>query len=259
MRNVVLFQMCIPFRRSLIRGHQFYIAQARKRLLSQFENMEVEAEKESQDWLEQSSQRFDPDRHDPASFYEQANEVGIEFYSLLSDMKDQTYLSVVAGMFHEWDKQLRDWLVREMRHWHRGAQAKLKVWKVNFTEITDFLECIGWKLKGTDHLKALDACRLVVNVHKHGDGDSLKNLRTKYPEYLPDPLNGMGASFFKAIERDHTHLKVTDQQLTSFSDAIIAFWKAAPENVKEAEVTELPSWFETAILKDQTEQAQKNK
>lgn len=128
MSGYVLFQMWGPFRQSLIQGHLFYVEQARKRLLSQFEDIEADADRAAEEWLEQSGQHFDPDRHDPGDFYEAANDAGIEFYGLLSDMREQTRLSVVAGMFHQWDKQLRDWLAREIQHWHRGDNATLKIW-----------------------------------------------------------------------------------------------------------------------------------
>lgn len=140
----VLFQMWGPFRQSLIDGHLFYVEQARKRLLTQFENIEAEADKASEDWLENNSHRFDPDRDDPGSFYEAAGEAGIEFYRLLSDMRDQTQLSVVAGMFHEWDKQLRDWLVREIGHWHRGIWPPKKSGRRTFqTSLTCSKASVG--------------------------------------------------------------------------------------------------------------------
>lgn len=159
-------------------------------MLSQFDNMEEEADKAAEEWLEQSGDQFDPDRHDPGDFYEAANDVGIEFYQLLSDMRDQTRLSVIAGMFHEWEKQLRDWLVREILHWHRGESVVAKVWSADFCKIADLLESFGWKIRSTDYLKTLDACRLVVNVYKHGVGPSLKDLKQSYPEYLDNPLSG---------------------------------------------------------------------
>lgn len=251
MSEEVLFQMDRFRRQALIEAQRFYMAQARKRLLSQFEGMEAEAEKESADWIEKYSQRFDPDRHDPGDFYERAEEVGIEFYGLLSEMKEQTYLSVVAGMFHEWEKKLRDWLVREMDHWYRGENAKQAIWKANFAQISELLECLGWKLESADVRDRLDACRLVVNVYKHGGGLSLESLCESYPEYLPDPLSGERAPLFGEFQADHTHLKVTDVQLTAFSDAIIEFWEAAPENVTQAQIADLPGWFEKAVEKDQ--------
>lgn len=116
MSERVLFMMWGPFRESLIKAHAFYVEQARKRLLSQFGDIEAEANKAPEEWLEQTSHLFNPEQHDPGDFYEAAHEAGIEFYELLRDMRRQTRLSVVAGMFHEWDKQLRDWLTQEIRH-----------------------------------------------------------------------------------------------------------------------------------------------
>ena len=115
MANFVAFQMWGPFRKQLVKAHTFYVEQAKKRLLTRFENIEEEAQAEMDTWLQETSHLFDPERHDPSDFYEQANDVGIEFYELLTEMRDRTRLSVIAGMYHEWDKQLRDWLWREIR------------------------------------------------------------------------------------------------------------------------------------------------
>jgi hypothetical protein len=254
--SYVLFQMWEPFRQSLIKGHLFYVEQARKRLLSQFDNMETEAERASEEWLEQRGQHFDPDRHDPSDFYEAAHDVGIEFYGLLSDMREQTRLNVVAGMFHEWDKQLRDWLAHEIQHWHRGASATLKVWSADFGQIADLLESFGWSLHSTDYFRTLDACRLVVNVYKHGEGKSLDELRQKYPGYLDDPFDGAGGALSEPKHRDHTHLKVSDDQFQAFSDAIVSFWRNVPENVINSQITDPPDWFAKAILKDRAGEQQ---
>jgi hypothetical protein len=102
-----LFQMWSDFRQSLIRRHEFSVEQAQKRLRSQFENMEAEADMAGEEGPEESGRYFDPDRHDEGSFYEAAQDVSIEFYGLLYEMRENTRLSAVAGMFHEWEKQLR--------------------------------------------------------------------------------------------------------------------------------------------------------
>lgn len=254
MSDYVLFQMWGPFRQSLIDGHAFYVEQAQKRLLSQFEDISAEADKAADDWLEKSSGWFDPDRHDPSDFYEAANDAGIEFYGLLTGMRDQTILSVVAGMFHEWDKQFRDWLVREIQHWHHGDVAALKVWSADFCQIAELLEGLGWTISSTDYFRQLDACRLVVNVYKHGNGKSLEELKRNFPDYLEDPFSGAGGSFSDVEHRDHTHLKVTKDQFQAFSDAIVAFWQAVPENTYESQVKDLPDWFGRALQKDRTGQ-----
>ncbi|MDP9412930.1 MAG: hypothetical protein M3Q08_02315 [Pseudomonadota bacterium] len=256
MSDYALFQIWGPFRRSLIHGHRFYVEQARKRLLSQFGDIEAEADRAAEEWLERNGANFDPDRHDEGDFYEAANDAGIEFYSLLTGMRDQTRLRVLAGMFHEWDKHLRAWLVQEMRHWHRGDHAVAKVWSVDFTQIADLLECLGWKIRSSGYFPALDACRLVVNVHKHGEGRSLDEIRQQFPEYLDDPFAGAGGGFSDVKYRDHTHLKVTDAQFQIFADAIEAFWEAVPENIYQSDVTDLPEWLKKAILKDRASQGQ---
>lgn len=250
MSGYVLFQMWGPFRQSLIQRHLFYVEQARKRLLSQFGNIEADADQAAEAWLEKSDQYFDLDRHDPADIYEAANDVGIEFYGLLSNMREQTRLSVVAGMFHEWDKQLRDWLVREIQHWHRGDNITLKVWSADFQQIAELLESFGWNVCSTDYFRALDACRLVVNVYKHGEGKSLAELKGNFPEYLDGPFSGSGGAFSENKYQDHTHLKVSDDQFQAFSDAILSFWRNIPQNVPESQITDVPDWFGKAIMKD---------
>lgn len=259
MSGYVLFQIWEPFRQSLIRGHLFYVEQAQKRLLSQFEDIEAEADRAAEEWLEKSGQYFDPDRHDPGDFYEAANNVGIEFYGLLSAMYEQTRLSVVAGMFHEWDKQLRDWLTREIQHWHWGNNAILKVWSADFGQIFELLESFAWDVRRASYFNTLDACRLVVNVYKHGEGNSLKELRDRFPEYLIDPFNASGGIFSDIKHRDHTDLKISDDQFQAFSNAILAFWQDVPERVVDSQITEVPDWFAKAILKDHTESQRMSK
>jgi hypothetical protein len=252
MSDCVIFQMWGPFRQWLIKAHLFYVEEARKRLLTQFNNIEADADRAAEDWLERSGRHFDPDRHDPDAFYEAATDVGNEFYELLSNMREQTRLSVVAGMFHEWDKQFRDWLVREIQHWHHGDSAKLKIWSADYGQIADLLESLGWNIRSTEFFATLDACRLVVNVYKHGEGKSLDELRSRFPEHLDDPFSGAGGALSDTKYRDHTSLKVSDDQFQAFSDAIVAFWRAVPENIFESQITDVPDWFGKAIIKDRT-------
>jgi MmeI, target recognition domain len=137
-----------------------------------------------------------------------------------------------------------------------GDTAALKVWSADFGQIAELLESLGWKISSTDYFGQLDACRLVVNVYKHGKGKSLDDLKQKYPDYLEDPFSGSGGAFSDVEHRDHTHLKVTKDQFQAFSDAIVAFWQAVPENIFESQVKDVPDWFGKALLKDRTGQPQ---
>jgi hypothetical protein len=238
-----------PFRQILIEGHLFYVDQARKRLLSQFDDIESEGQDAAADWLDRNGPRFNPDRDDPEAFYEAAQEEGIAHYQLLSNMRDNTRLSVVAGMFHEWDKQLRDWMVREIQHWHRGPDVCARTWSQNFGGLADLFACLGWDIRSKSYYPIIDACRLVVNVYKHGEGDSFQELKRRFPEYVDNPLK----SFDDRMDMDftdHRNIKVTENQIQSFSDAIAEFWGDVPENIFDDMVGELPIWFEKAWMKD---------
>ena len=248
MSQITLFQMWGPFRQSLIERHQFYFAQARKRLLSQFPDLEAEADQASEEWLKAAEPHFDPERHSPEDFYEAALESGSELYELLNDLQERTRLSVLAGMFHEWDKQLRDWLVREIQHWHHGENVAQKVWAVDFKDMFDLLDALGWNMRGQSFFESLDACRLVVNVFKHGRGKSFDDLKARFPEYL-----GAAEESDAYIDfADHTFLSVTDAQLQAFAEAIEAFWRAVPENTFSEDTLNVPDWFGRAFLKDRT-------
>jgi hypothetical protein len=137
------------------------------------------------------------------------------------------------------------------------------VWSAKFIEITELLESLGWNIRGTPYFRTLDACRLVVNVYKHGEGKARDDLQLSYPEYLADPFNrfrGELAEIWRGhIKLNHTHLRVNDEQIQTFADAIVAFWKDVPENTFESKVISVPNWFEKAILNDRCAEKQVNK
>lgn len=237
------------FRQMLMAEHRFYVEQSSKRLLSQFDNIEAEADKAAEEYLKKISGSFDPDTDDPADCYEAAYDKGVEFYQLLSEMQDNTRLSVVAGMYHQWDKSLREWVVQEMRHWHPGDHAVRSIWKVDFPVMVDFLVSIGFDVRKLPCHDSLNAMRLVVNVFKHGDGPSLEELKVSHPEFLPDPL-GDGERSLPIDFLDYTNLKVSDVHLRQFSDAIMEFWQATPGEIYIDEELDFPAWFVKAVDKD---------
>lgn len=238
-----------PFRQSMIAEHRFYVEQARKRLLSQFDNMEAEAEKATNEYLEKMSSYFNPDIHDPSDFYDSANDKGIEFYQLLSEMHDNTRISVIAGMYHQWDKKIREWIIQEIRYWHSGENAAKSIWKACFSEIIDFFISIKINVHQFPGYDRLDAMRLIVNVFKHGNGTSLEELKSSYPEFLSGSLGDKNYQISLSFT-DHTHLKVSDLNLDQFSEAILTFWGEIPKEIYLNETLDPPAWFERALLKD---------
>lgn len=250
--SFMAFQMWEPLRQTWMEEHRFYIEQAHKRLLSQFDDISAEADRAAEAHLEEISSHFDPDSHGVSDFYEAANDKGIEFYQLLSDMRERTRLGVIAGMYHEWDKKLREWLIKEIQRWHRGENVVRSIWKVDISSIFDLLRAFEFDPKAMPNYCRLDAMRLVVNVFKHGDGSSFDELRQSYPEFLLGAGGEEGSIRISYL--DHTHMAVTDEHIDQFSEAILGFWLAIPESlwVKQNEI-EVPKWFEKAFNKDRTE------
>lgn len=249
MSEVVVFQMWGPFRESLVSNHKFYVEQSKLRLLSRFSDIEGEADRYAEKWLEDRGHLFDPDRHSPGEFEHQAYEEGIAHYGLLNEMRDTTRLSIIAAMFHEWDKQLRDWLARELLHVHTGAAATLAIWKANFSGIFDLLECLNWPVRSRNFFSSLDACRLIVNVYKHGLGSSFDDLKARHPQFLKIDTGTTAENAWAAEYADHTDLIVSDKNLDEFSTAIIEFWNDVPENTFASAIKSVPNWLEKALKK----------
>jgi hypothetical protein len=242
-----LFYMWEPFRELLIQGHLFYVEQSKKRLLSQFDNLEAEADKYAADWLNERDHLFDPHKHDPGDFQERAYDESLGFYQMLSDMRNRTILSIIAAIFHEWDKQLRDWLVKEVMHWHSGEAVKQAIWKVNFDDIIDFVDMALVKTKNTNHYLLLDKYRLLVNAYKHGEGDSFRELLSKHKEFFnPVFENQFEYGFF-----NYESIVVKDEHLDECSGAIVEFWKSIPQYVHDSDEIDIPNWFEKACKKGQ--------
>lgn len=245
----IKFQMWEPFRQELISNHKFYVEQASKRLLSQFENIADEADKRADKWVTKNENSFDPDLSDPEDYYELTNDKSFTFYELLTDMHDKTRLSVIAGIYHEWDKQLRDWLSIEIRKSFPGEETRAAIWNEPFPGIFYLLECFDWKVRAQPYFAQLDICRLVVNAYKHGPGKALAELKKDHPQFLEDLFRNSDNPVW-----DHcfnpTPLKVTDAHFSAFSDAIIAFWNDVPERSAPLTITKTSKCFLKAMEKD---------
>ncbi|HHA2488319.1 TPA: hypothetical protein ACOENK_004108, partial [Stenotrophomonas maltophilia] len=90
------FMLEDPVRHTLLTAHRFYVQQAKDRLLSRFGNISAEADAAAEAHWEESGRNFDPDIHDEGEQAEDAQNHGIMFYELLSEMHERTRLSVVA-------------------------------------------------------------------------------------------------------------------------------------------------------------------
>jgi hypothetical protein len=246
MSNNVIFHMDEFNRARLVESHQFYVREAKKRLLCHFDNIKEEALLHAQAWLGANHHCFNPERDDAGDFHTSAYEQGAALYFLLSDMRDRTRLSVVSGMYHEWDKQLREWLVDEVKSWYFGDKLINQIWKSDISLLFDLLVTMGFDIRSKPYFKSLDACRLVVNVYKHGAGTSFDSLKVNYPTFLHISATSSSSDIH------HEDVNVDDRQFSEISDAIVSFWADVPEKVTKSQFATFPQWFQRAFAADNT-------
>lgn len=210
----------------ILEPHTFYVLQANTRLLSQFSDIQKEAEFVEQQRLEFLSKHFDPERDDEGDVFEDAYQEGISHWLDLNEMHNTVTLALTAGMFHQFDKQLRDKTARELSTWNAGRNVDETVWDMGFPSLIKLLEWVGIEITSQPFYEKIDACRLVVNVYKHGNGDAHDELIKKYPVYYPSRYkNPRPYSWMKAR---HDELKVSSTQFNEFAEAITQFWENIP-------------------------------
>jgi hypothetical protein len=251
-----IFYMWSRRREGLIARHKFFVAEGKARLTDQFsdkDSLEKEANDYADQWLERVSSHFDPDRHDPGDFYDQASDERLEFFFGLDELGNSARLALISGMFHLWERSLREWLTSNdgIGTFQIGEALPRAIWQANFSQIFELLEHGGLFLNGSNIKETLDACRLVVNTFKHGKGSSLVQLKLRRPELFDRYGWRSQSQFAEYIEyADHADLYVGSEHIDEFSDAIVAFWEAIPEHITEAELKTAPKWFHDAHQKD---------
>src|SRR5208282_3362876 len=171
MRELQLY-MYSGNRRAYLERHDFYVEQVRARVLAQFRDIESEAEKHSEAIYEQLAELPGRGDVDLIELADHALESGQERYELLHDLKDQMFLGAIAGMYHQWDKELRDFVERVLSH--DVLNAGQIAWNQKSSSIFELLKEFVWDCTASAFYPVIDACRLVVNVYKHGQGASLK-------------------------------------------------------------------------------------
>jgi hypothetical protein len=210
-------------RESLLERHRFFIREVRSRVLSRFADVEGEARKFAAEYERIGQKLQEGDQEAGAEF---AYRRGGEYYELLYDMKVDMELAAVAAMFHRWDKDLRDFLERELNHTIDLDISEDIAWSPDAIATFKLLEEFGWDCKSQSFYDRIINLRLVVNVYKHGKGRSLNDLATLCPQYLQSKF-----ATGTAKGPDYQDLTVTVDQFDELAAAIEAFWKCFPERL----------------------------
>ncbi|MFM0662913.1 hypothetical protein [Paraburkholderia sediminicola] len=238
----------------VLEAHKFYVSEATKRLLAQFSDIEREAQEAEAQYLERSNRNFDPDRDDPGAAFEEAYQEGVGRWIALTEMQNTVTLALTAGMYHQFDKALREKAVMEFSHWIDRKIISPVIWNLDFLRLIQLLEWLGMEIHGRDFFSTLDVCRLVANVYKHGDGVAHRELSSMFPEY-----------YYRFKTEDspwftphHENLTVTEAQFVEFADAIAAFWINIPERCLSSQLRETPKWLESEVKNQEKRLAKLN-
>jgi hypothetical protein len=225
-------QLYLPaeMKRCIFEEHDFYVAQINQRVIAQFQNLEKDADHHAEAEYKRMSARYGHEDADPAAFAEAAHDNAIGFYTMLSELKQQVILGALAGLYHRWEKGLRGFIERELAHDFVQEDADKAAWSGPINDVFGILEQFGWDIRAQPFFPAIDVCRLVVNVYKHGQGPSCTELNKKYPQYLPDPIGSILPT--KRPRRiSHEWLALTEQEFAEIAKGLCAFWEAFPERL----------------------------
>lgn len=228
-------------KRYLLTPYKFYLEEARKRIFPPFADIEGEMKAHSEKWRQKAGQWFNPETDDEGSFTERAYDEGIAYGLMLDEMSMNVRLAVLAGLLHRWEKDLREWMVKELRHTVRHKNLKREIWRATIPSLTKLLDALGAEVTTQPHWPRLEAYCRVVNVYKHGDGPSLDALKEANPEYFGrwDPPLKRDWRYV-----DHSDMHITEEQFDELADTVTNFWKNIPERItKDDQKSKLPDWF----------------
>lgn len=227
--NLQLY-MASGTRKLLLARHDFYVEQTDKRVLAHFQDIEAEASRYGEGEFLRLSSMLDDGTRDEGDVAEAADYRAQEFYSLLSDLKDQTLLGSLAGLYHQWEKDLREFIEWELNHYADRREVRKVAWGSNLGDVLGLIQDFGWTTRSEPFFPDVDACRLIVNVYKHGQGHALNQLAERFPEFVARPFYNWPAAFSTDF-LDHEWLKVTPEQFSRIAGALRAFWTVFPERL----------------------------
>jgi hypothetical protein len=109
-------------RQAIIQRHDFYVEQVKKRVISHFSDVEVEAERFADTEYDRLCSLPGDEDSDLSIAAEIAEEHGQQLYLLLYDLRRQMLLGALAGCFHQRDVELRDFLEAEFLQYSNEAR-----------------------------------------------------------------------------------------------------------------------------------------
>ena len=215
-------------RTKFIKEIELFYESIEGRLLPTFDSIEKEAEEHSQtEWDRLCSSCFSPDI-DPGDLAETAEEAGIDYYKMLSGIK-QTILNVAATAFyHLYEQQVIFFLRREVLH--PALENDPQLMKV--TVFRDLLLSKDVDVSAFAAWNKIEELRVVSNAIKHAEGASATALRKIRPDLFVHPMmrrqheiEFMHSQFHEVyMPMAGDDIFVIQNDLIEYKNALVSFW-----------------------------------
>jgi hypothetical protein len=199
-----------------------------KRVLGSFDDIEAEAEAASETYfnerINEPAEYDDPDDDDweyrEERVYQAAEGHAQRVYSDLEFVRWQVTGLAVSGLYHLWERLLKEFLIQE------GLREKRSIHGADFKKLTMLLSDSGWNISAQDFYPSLERLCLVANTVKHGDGQSCEKLLATAPELFFD----FGGQWMNESRRADD-LRLDAGHFEQFTRAVRAFFEQFPERL----------------------------
>jgi len=138
-----------------------------RRILRGFANIEPEATAAAEALFNERMNRVcgpDGPDEDAGSVADDAREHGFSVYSDLEFVRRLVTGLAIAGLYHLWERLLKEFLVREFGQFNPPIVPREKVLGAEFRPLVGMLKNQGWEIAKESFYLDLDVLRLVVNV-----------------------------------------------------------------------------------------------
>jgi hypothetical protein len=196
------------------------------RTKSQFKDIEDEAKKHAESFYNSMLENTTDPNIDPSIIAENANEEGIYFYETLSLMKNNHLLMAISMLYHVWEQQLIDFTKSELRPYFDFNKIKM-----DYSIVQEIFKLHGIDICLTNSWKTIRELKALVNVIKHGDGDSAERLRKINPKYFENCfIPGTDTLLlYGSVLLNEYAINVYENDLYFYMDAVKSFWDEMPD------------------------------
>jgi hypothetical protein len=199
------------------------------RLLPNFPKVDIKNEADAvvdEEWKRFMSMPATGDE-DPANFADAAHEAGLNYYMIVTGIRQGIINMFAAGLYHAYEQQLLFFHREELLPYgQQHDKAQLKISRAN-----ELLSDRGIELSSFESWAVVEELRLVSNTVKHAEGDSAEQLRRRRPDLFKDPqlkdhgfegLSQSASSIYLPMVGEDLFVQVDD--LTKYRDALVQFW-----------------------------------